>query len=155
MSTNPQPLPTDEQWLSLNQGVIEEFRANGGRCGGRWEGNPMVLLTTTGARSGQERVSPLTYSTTSGGDTPGPDDGVVLIASRAGDDRHPAWYHNLVANPDVVVEVGTERFEGVARVAEEPERTKLFDARIAAMPRFGGYREMTDRVIPVVVVERR
>ncbi|MEL7158333.1 MAG: nitroreductase/quinone reductase family protein [Actinomycetota bacterium] len=155
MTANRQPLPTDEQWLALNRGVIEEFRANGGQCGGRWEGNPMVLLTTTGARSGQERVSPLTYTTTSGSETPGPDDGVVLIASRAGDDRHPHWYHNLVANPEVVIEVGDERFEGVARVAEEPERTTLFDARIAVMPRFGGYREMTDRHIPVVVVERR
>lgn len=138
---------SDEQWLSLNGSVIEEFRANGGRCGGRWEGNPMVLLTTTGARSGQPRTSPLTYTTDG--------EALVLVASRAGDDRHPDWYHNLVANPEVVIELGTERFEATARVADEPERTRLLEARIAEMPRFGEYTELTDRVIPVVVVERR
>jgi deazaflavin-dependent oxidoreductase (nitroreductase family) len=137
---------TDDQWLSLNQGVIAEFRANGGRCGGRWEGNPMILLTTVGARSGQERVSPLTYTTDG--------DRLVLIASKAGAPSHPAWYHNLVANPDVTVELGAERFAARARVADEPERTRLFDERVAAMPRFGGYAELTDRTIPVVVVER-
>ena len=147
---------TDEQWLDLNEGVIAEFRAGGGRCGGRWEGNPMVLLTTTGAKSGAERVSPLTY-------TRSPEGHIVLIASRAGDSRHPAWYHNLVANPDVAIEIaagesaddGVERYEARARVADEPERTALFDARIAVMPRFGEYMKMTDRTIPVVVVERQ
>lgn len=138
---------TDEQWLALNGGVIPEFRANGGKCGGRWEGNPMVLLTTTGARSGRERTSPLTYTTDG--------DRIVLIASRAGDDRHPDWYHNLVANPDVVIEIGTERFEATATTAAEPERTRLFDARIAAMPRFGDYVDQTDRTIPVVVIDRK
>ena len=146
MAKSPQPKMSDEQWLELNGGVIPEFRANGGKCGGRWEGNPMVLLTTTGARSGQERTSPLTYTTDG--------EGIVLIASRAGDDRHPDWYHNLVANPEVVIELGTERFEARARTAEEPERTRLFDERVSAMPRFGDYVEMTDRAIPVVVVER-
>lgn len=138
---------SDQQWLALNGDVIEEFRANGGRCGGRWEGNPMVLLTTTGARSGQPRTSPLTYTTDG--------DALVLVASRAGDDRHPDWFHNLVANPEVVIELGTERFEATARVAEGPERTRLLDARIAEMPRFGEYTELTERTIPVVVVERR
>lgn len=146
MADRPQQRTTDEQWLALNGSVIPEFRANGGRCGGRWEGNPMVLLTTTGARTGQARTSPLTY--TMDGDR------IVLVASRAGDDRHPDWYHNLVANPEVVIEIGTERFEATATVAEEPERTRLLDARIAAMPRFGDYVAQTDRVIPVVVVER-
>ena len=137
---------TDADWLALNEGVIAEFRANGGRCGGRWEGNPMVLLTTVGAKSGRQRTSPVTYTTD--------DDRIVLIASRAGDDRHPAWYHNLVANPRVVVEVGDERFDAEARVASEPERTRLLDERIAVMPRFGEYLQMTDRTIPVVVIER-
>ncbi|MGI9613509.1 MAG: nitroreductase family deazaflavin-dependent oxidoreductase [Acidimicrobiales bacterium] len=145
MAEAPRSTPTDEQWLSLNDGVIAEFRANGGKCGGRWEGNPMVLLTTTGAKSGKPRTSPLTY--TSDGDR------IVLIASRAGDHRHPDWYHNLVANPDVAIEIGDERFDGVAVVAEEPERSRLLDARIEVMPRFGGYVEATDRTIPVVVVD--
>jgi deazaflavin-dependent oxidoreductase (nitroreductase family) len=146
MTTPASPQMSDQQWLSLNNGVIAEFRANGGRCGGRWEGNPMMLLTTTGARSGQERVSPLTYTT----------DGehLVLIASKAGADHHPAWYHNLVAHPDVAVEIGTEHYPARARVAEGPERARLFDERIAVMPRFGGYQEMTDRTIPVIVIER-
>ena len=147
MASSPQPKPTDEQWLALNDGVIAEFRANGGSCGGRWEGNPMVLLTTIGARSGQQRTSPLTYTTDG--------DRLVLVASRAGDDRHPDWYHNLVANPEVVVELGDERFEAEAAVAAEPDRTRLLDARIAEMPRFGGYVEATDRTIPVVVVTRK
>ena len=146
MADAPRALPTDAQWLELNDGVIAEFRANGGQCGGRWEGNPMVLLTTIGARSGVERTSPLTYTTDG--------DRIVLIASRAGDDRHPHWYHNLVANPDVVIEQGEERFAARATVAAEPERTRLLDARVAEMPRFGGYVEMTDRTIPVVVIER-
>lgn len=140
------PRLTDEQWLGLNTGVIAEFRANGGRCGGRWEGNPMILLTTVGARSGQARTSPLTYTTDG--------DRLVVIASRAGDDRHPDWYHNLVANPAVTVELGTERFEANAVVAEEPERTRLLDARVEVMPRFGDYVDQTDRTIPVVVLER-
>ncbi|MCC6438373.1 MAG: nitroreductase family deazaflavin-dependent oxidoreductase [Acidimicrobiales bacterium] len=137
---------TDAQWLALNEAVIAEFRANGGRCGGPFEGNPMVLLTTTGARSGLPRTSPVTYTTDG--------DRWVLIASKAGADHHPAWYHNLVANPDVIVEVGDERFPARATVAVEPERTRLFEARVAVMPRFDGYREETDREIPVVVVER-
>ncbi|MFT7597380.1 MAG: deazaflavin-dependent oxidoreductase (nitroreductase family) [Acidimicrobiales bacterium] len=140
------PPLSDEQWLKLNDGVIAEFRANGGKCTGRFEGNPMILLTTTGAKSGQERVSPLTI--TMDGDR------IVLIASRAGDVRHPAWYHNLVANPDVAVEDGTERYEAKASVVDEPERSRLLDERVAAMPRFGEYTKLTDRTIPVVVIER-
>ena len=107
----------------------------------------MILLTTTGARSGRSRTAPLTYTT----------DGerLVVIASRAGDDRHPDWYHNLVADPAVTVEQGSERVEATARVVEEPERTRLLEARIAQMPRFGEYVEQTDRTIPVVVLERR
>jgi len=137
---------SDEQWLALNEQVIEEFRANGGQCGGAFAGNPMVLLTTIGARSGLARTSPITYTTDG--------DRIVLIASKAGADHHPAWYHNLLANPEVIVEVGTERFAARARVAEEPERSRLFDERVAVMERFDGYRRMTDRTIPVVVVER-
>ncbi len=107
----------------------------------------MVLLTTIGAKSGAARTSPLTYTTDG--------DRIVLIASRAGDDRHPDWYHNLAANAEVVIELGEERFDALARTAEEPERSRLLDARVEVMPRFGGYVEMTDRTIPVVVIERR
>jgi deazaflavin-dependent oxidoreductase (nitroreductase family) len=158
MTAEAHPRITDEQWLALNGGVIAEFRANGGVCGGRWEGNPMVLLTTIGARSGKERTSPLTYTidrkTDGDGDPTGEADRLVLIASRAGDDRHPDWFHNLVANPDVIVELGAERFAATATVVDEPERTRLMNARIDEMPRFGDYAEQTDRTIPVVVVTR-
>lgn len=139
--------PKEIDWLALNGPVIDEYRANDGRLGGRWEGNPTLLLTTTGRRSGQQRTSPLTY--TADGDN------LVLIASRAGDDRHPDWFHNLVADPDVTVELGGERFSARASVAGEPDRTRLFDERIAAMPRFGDYKTKTDREIPVVVIERQ
>ena len=139
-------LRTDRQWLKLNARVIEEFRANGGQCGGPFEGNPMVLLTTTGARSGQLRVSPVTY--TMDGDR------WILIASKAGADAHPAWYYNLVANRAVILEVGTERFAAIARAAEEPERSRLYAERVEAMPRFGGYATETSREIPVVIISR-
>jgi deazaflavin-dependent oxidoreductase (nitroreductase family) len=136
----------NDQWLELNRAVIEEFRANGGRCGGRWEGNPMLLLTTTGARSGLPRTSPLTYTTDG--------DRLVVIASKAGADQHPAWYHNLVTTPDVVVELGAESFPAKATVAAEPDRSRLFAERVAVMERFAGYQELTERVIPVVVLQR-
>jgi deazaflavin-dependent oxidoreductase (nitroreductase family) len=137
---------SDREWLEFNEGVIAEFRANDGRCGGRFEGNPMVLLTTTGARTGLARTSPITYTTDG--------DRIVLIASKAGGPSHPAWYHNLVADPEVTVEVGTERWRGRASVAAEPERSRLYAERVAVMPRFAGYREATTREIPVVVIER-
>lgn len=139
---------TDADWLTLNRAVIEEFRANAGECGGAFKGNPMVLLTTTGARSGKPRTSPITYTTTGEHN-----DQWVLIASKAGADSHPAWYHNLVAHPEVTIEVGPHRYRGLARVAEEPERSRLFAERVAVMARFGGYVDMTERLIPVVVVE--
>jgi deazaflavin-dependent oxidoreductase (nitroreductase family) len=141
------PTRRDEEWLELNRAVIEEFRANGGRCGGAFEGNPMVLLTTTGARSGQPRVSPLTYTTDG--------DRWVLIASKAGAPHHPAWYHNIVAHPEVTLEVGDERFPARAAVVTGDERERLYAERVAVMPRFGRYRELTDREIPVVVISRK
>ena len=133
-------------WVAFNPPVIEEFRATKGQPGGRWAGNPMILLTTVGARSGRELTSPLTYNL-DGGD-------IVVIASAAGAPKSPAWYHNLVAHPDVVVELGEERFAARAEVAAEPERTRLFDDRIALMPRFGEYQQKTTRTIPVVVLRR-
>ncbi len=136
-----------KRWQQENVAVIAEFRANGGVVGGRYAGRPMMLLTTTGAKSGQERITPLNYSA----------DGtrIVVIASRGGAPTHPDWYHNLVANPEVTVEVGTERYRARARTAREPERTRLFDRQAALMPFFDEYRQqVTAREIPVVVLER-
>ncbi len=135
------------RWKQQNIAVIAEFRANGGVVGGRYAGRPMMLLTTTGAKSGEERITPLNYSA----------DGtrIVVIASRGGAPTHPDWYRNLVANPEVTVEVGTEKYRACAYTAQEPERTRLFDQQAALMPFFDEYRkQVTAREIPVVVFER-
>ncbi len=130
----------------FNQQVIAEFRANEGKVGGPFAGSPMVLLTTTGAKSGKERTSPLVYTTDG--------DRIVIIASKAGAPTSPDWYYNLVANPTVTVEIGTERFQAHATVAEGAERDRLFNQQATQMPGFAEYQTKTTRVIPVVVLER-
>lgn len=129
-----------------NQAIIAEFRANGGKVGGQFAGATLLLLHTMGAKSGQERINPVVYTT----------DGeqLVVIASKAGAPTNPDWYHNLVANPRVTVEVGTEQFQAQATVAAEPERTRLYDQMATAMPGFAEYQRKTTRVIPVIVLTR-
>lgn len=129
-----------------NRAIIEEFRANGGKVGGQFAGAPMLLLHTTGAKSGQQRINPLVYSTDG--------DRMVIIASKGGAPTHPDWYYNLVANPSVKLEVGTEQFEARATVPSGEERTRLFEQMAARMPGFAEYQRNTTRVIPVVVLER-
>jgi deazaflavin-dependent oxidoreductase (nitroreductase family) len=129
-----------------NEKIIEEFRANGGKVGGMFEGAPMMLLTTTGAKSGQPRVAPLVYTTDG--------DRIVIIASKGGAPTHPDWYHNIAANPEVTVEVGTEKFPARAEIAADPERTRLFNAQADIMPNFYEYQKNTDRTIPVVTITR-
>ena len=131
-------------WNTRNRNVINEFRANGGIVG---DGKiPHVLLTTTGAKSGLTRVNPLNYST----------DGerIIVIASKGGASTHPDWYYNLVAHPEVTVEVGTQRFQARARVAEGEEHERLFNAQAAQMPYFAGYQKKTTRQIPVIILEK-
>ena len=130
----------------FNKQVIEEFRANGGKVGGMFEGAPMVLLTTTGAKSGQPRVAPLVYTTDG--------DRIVIIASKGGAPTHPDWYHNIAANPQVTVEVAGETFPARAEIAPEPERTRLFNAQADLMPNFYEYQQKTDRTIPVITISR-
>jgi deazaflavin-dependent oxidoreductase (nitroreductase family) len=130
----------------FNRSVIEEFRANQGRVGGPFEGAPMMLLTTTGAKSGMARTSPVVY--TRDGER------FVVIASKAGAPTHPDWYRNLVANPEVVVEVGEETFSARAVVTSGEERARLYDAQAALMPNFADYAKNTTREIPVVALER-
>ena len=132
-------------WQKMNDPVIAAFRENGGKVPGRqW---PVILLTTTGAKSGQPRVNPLNFSQDG--------DRLVVIASRGGSPSHPDWYHNLVANPEVTIEHAGETFRARAYTAEEPERTRLFDQQAALMPFFDGYRkQVSARQIPVVVFER-
>jgi deazaflavin-dependent oxidoreductase (nitroreductase family) len=131
---------------NFNQRVVEEFRGNGGKVGGMFEGSPMMLLTTIGAKSGQPRVAPLVY--TKDGDD------IVIIASKGGAPTNPDWFHNLVANPKVTVEVGTEQFEAKARVTEGDERQRLFDAQAEIMPGFADYQRNTTREIPVILLRR-
>lgn len=131
---------------TFNENLIAEFRANGGTVTGTFAGAPLVLLTMTGAKSGRRITVPLVH--TRDGDR------VVVIASKGGAPEHPAWYHNLVANPSVTVELPGETFEATAALADEPERTRLYDAQAEAMPNFREYQEKTDRVIPVFVLTR-
>ncbi|HEX2178341.1 MAG TPA: nitroreductase family deazaflavin-dependent oxidoreductase [Actinomycetota bacterium] len=129
-----------------NEKIIEEFRANEGRVGGPFEGAPMVLLTTTGGRTGKPHTTPLMYL---------PDgDRVVVFASKGGAPTHPQWFDNLVANPKVRAEVGTESFEANAVVAEGEERDRLFEEQKRRYPQFGEYEMKTTRKIPVVILER-
>jgi deazaflavin-dependent oxidoreductase (nitroreductase family) len=136
-----------EEWNTLNQAQIDQFRANNGTIvEGLFKGAPMLLLTTTGARSGKTRVTPLTY--TRDGDT------YVVLAAQLGAPKHPAWYHNLVANPVVTVEVGPERFQARASVVDGSERDRLYEAHAAIMPNYAEYQRNTTRRIPVVVLDR-
>lgn len=130
-----------------NDKIIDEFRANGGRVGGPFEGAPMILVHHIGARSGTERVTPLVYF-------PQDDDRMVIIASKAGAPTNPDWYHNVKAHPEIDVEVGTETFPVVVTEATGTERDDIWARAVVAMPGFGGYQEKTDRVIPVLVLTR-
>jgi deazaflavin-dependent oxidoreductase (nitroreductase family) len=130
----------------FNQQLIDEFRANGGQVGGMFAGQPMLILTTTGAKSGQPRTIPLVYTTAG--------DRIVVIASKGGAPTNPDWYHNLVANPQATVEVGAETFQARASVTSGDERERLFAAQAELMPGFAEYQRNTTREIPVVVLER-
>ena len=132
---------------AFNKQIVEEFRANDGKVGGMFEGKNVLLLTTIGAKSGEERLSPLAY--TRDGDR------YVVAASMGGAPKNPAWYHNLIANPKVTVEVGTEKFEATATViADRAERDRLYAGMIAHAEGFAEYETKTTRLIPVVVLER-
>ncbi|HEY7123789.1 MAG TPA: nitroreductase family deazaflavin-dependent oxidoreductase [Ktedonobacterales bacterium] len=123
--------------------VIERFRANGGKVDSH---ERLLLLTTTGAKSGKHYTSPIAYST----------DGerLVILASKGGAPTNPDWYHNLVAHPVVTVELGAERFQARASVAEGQERERLFAQHAALMPGFAEYQQKTTRQIPVIVLTR-
>ena len=131
-----------EDW---NSNIIEEFRANEGKVGGPFDGAPLLLLHTTGAHSGEERINPMMYLADG--------DRLVVFASKGGAPTNPDWYHNLVANPDVEIEVGTERRKVRARVAEGEEHDLLYAEQARRYPQFAKYQEGTDRTIPVVILE--
>ncbi len=135
-----------DQMAEFNKKVIEEFRANGGKVGGPFAGAPMVLLTHKGAKSGKTYTTPLVYSKDGGR--------VIIVASKAGAPNNPAWYHNLIAHPEVTVEIGGEQFKAKAVVTTGEERERLFNAQAGQMPVFNEYRNKTTRQIPLIVLER-
>jgi deazaflavin-dependent oxidoreductase (nitroreductase family) len=130
----------------FNQKVIAEFRANQGKVGGQMAGMPLLLLTTTGAKTGRALTKPLAYSKDG--------DRIFVIASFAGAPKSPAWFNNLVAHPTVTIEAGSERFQARAVVTAGAERERLFKLQADKMPIFYDYQKKTDRQIPVVVLER-
>jgi deazaflavin-dependent oxidoreductase (nitroreductase family) len=129
-----------------NDKIIAEFRANGGRVGGPFEGAPLLLLHHRGAKSGKDRVSPMMYQAVG--------DDVAVFASKGGADSHPAWFHNLRAHPDARVEVGTETYAVRARVLDPEEREPIWAEQKKRYPGFADYERKTDRVIPVVLLQR-
>jgi deazaflavin-dependent oxidoreductase (nitroreductase family) len=129
----------------FNRKVIDEFRANEGKVGGPFEGAPVLLLTSTGAKSGEQRTTPVVYQ---------PDgDRMIIFASKAGAPENPAWYHNLRANPTASVEVGSDTVEVEAVVTDGDERQRLFDRQKQLMPQFADYEQKTTRQIPVVALQ--
>jgi deazaflavin-dependent oxidoreductase (nitroreductase family) len=128
-----------------NSKIIEEFRANGGKVGGQFEGAPLLLLHTRGARTGQERVNPVMYQKVDGG--------YAVFASKGGAPTNPDWYYNVLANPRVTAEIGTGEAEFVAREATGGERDRIWEAQKAAWPGFADYERKTTRRIPVIILE--
>lgn len=132
----------EQDW---NAKIIEEFRAHDGKVGGPFEGAPLLLLHTTGAKTGREHVTPVMYRPVSGG--------YAVFASKAGAPTNPAWYHNLVANPSVQAEIGAQTLRLTARVADNAEREPIWSAQKREYPGFQDYEEQTSRQIPVVILE--
>lgn len=128
-----------------NSKIIEEFRANGGKVGGGFEGAPLLLLHTRGARTGQERVNPVMYQKV--------DRGYAVFASKGGAPHNPDWYYNLLAHPRVTAEIGTGTADLVARQAEGGERDRIWNVQKAAWPGFADYERKTARQIPVIILE--
>lgn len=134
------------EFAEMNAKIAAEFRANGGKVGGMFEGAPMCILTTTGAKTGKTRENPLMYR---------PDgDRYVVFASMGGAPTNPSWYHNAKANPDVVFEIGTEKFDARATELYGEERDRLWEAQKADVPQFAEYEEKSARVIPLVAITR-
>lgn len=131
-----------QQHLDFNRSVIEEFRSNEGVVTGPFDGMPMILITMTGAKSGRELCSPLVYSMDG--------DDAVVIASMAGAPTNPSWYHNMVANPAVTVEIGTDKYEATAVLTAGDERQRLYDQQAGQLPIFKEYAaKAAPREIPV------
>lgn len=138
---------TQDERNNRNQAIIEEFRQNGGKVGGRFADVTILLLTTVGAKSGQRRINPLACVVDR--------DRWLVFGSKGGAPNHPDWYHNLVANPDVTVELGSKTFEATAVPLEGAERDRLYATQAENSPVFATYQQNTTRVIPVVALTRK
>lgn len=137
---------TAEGIKDFNSRIVAEFRANAGKVGPPFEGATLLLLTTTGAKSGQPRLAPLVYHSI--------DDMMVIVGSKAGADTNPDWVHNLRAHPRAHIEVGTDAYDVVARELPLDERNAVYPKIVALAPGFGEYQEKTDRVIPLFELQR-
>jgi deazaflavin-dependent oxidoreductase (nitroreductase family) len=135
-----------KQMEELNPPIIEEFRSNGGKIGGQFTGKNLLLLHTIGAKSHQPRVNPIGYMKDG--------NAFVIIASKGGAPTNPDWYHNLLAHPEVELEVGTERFKAHATLPEREERDRLFANFVQQEPGFGEYQKNTSRLLPVILLKR-
>jgi deazaflavin-dependent oxidoreductase (nitroreductase family) len=129
-----------------NTGIIEQFRTNEGKVGPPFEGAPLIILHTTGAKTGEQRLAPLMSLSQ--------DDRLFVFAPKAGADSHPDWLHNLRANPTVTVEAPGETYEAKAIELDEPERSDVYAVQVGVRPQFGVYQESTARIIPVVELIR-
>jgi deazaflavin-dependent oxidoreductase (nitroreductase family) len=130
----------------FNKKVIDEFRSSGGKVGGQFAGAPMIIVTHTGAKSGKSYTTPLVFSKDG--------DKCVIIASKAGAPKNPSWYYNLVAHPEVTLEIGAEKFKAKATEVKGAERDRLFAEQAKMMPQFNDYAKRTARKIPVFTLER-
>src|SRR5262245_32502323 len=139
-----EPMSDNHEW---NRRTIEEFRAHKGQAGGFWEGRPLLLLTTTGAKSGQRRTNPVMYLREG--------DRLFIFASKAGAPTHPAWYHNLLAHPEVTVEIGAQTYDAVATPVTGEERDRIYATWAQSYPQFREYQEKTTRIIPVIELALR
>lgn len=139
-------VPDAETMNAFNKSIIDEFRSNGGKVGGPFEGATLLLLTSTGAKSGQPRLAPLAYLTIEGK--------MIIIGSKAGADTNPDWVHNLRANPRAHIEVGTEEYDVIARELPADEREETYPKVVALAPGFGDYQSKTSRIIPLFELQR-
>jgi deazaflavin-dependent oxidoreductase (nitroreductase family) len=139
-------IPDAETMRAFNKNIVDEFRGNGGKVGGPFEGVTLLLLTSTGAKSGQPRLAPLAYLTIDGK--------TIIIGSKAGADTNPDWVHNLRANPRAHIEVGTDGYDVIARELPPEERDATYPKVVALAPGFGEYQSKTSRVIPLFELQR-
>jgi deazaflavin-dependent oxidoreductase (nitroreductase family) len=138
--------PDADFMREFNKNLIDEFRGNGGKVAGPFADADLLLLTTTGAKSGQPRLAPLAYFTIDGK--------MIIIGSKAGADTNPDWVHNLRANPEAHIEVGTDAYDVTSRELPRAERDELFDKVVAAAPGFAEYQSKTSRIIPLFELTR-